>query len=93
MRIALPKAWRLVVLLPALLLVTVPTRGQKNDQAEVLLQSAINKEMVDGNLEQAIDLYKKILANYSAPTRGGEGPGADGAMLREVGQGGGTKGL
>lgn len=39
---------------------------QNNDQAEVLFQSAMNKELVSGELEQAIDLYKKIVATYSS---------------------------
>src|SRR5215467_466647 len=38
---------------------------QKNDQADVLLQAAIHKETVEGNLEQAIGLYKDIVAKYS----------------------------
>jgi Tol biopolymer transport system component len=52
-------------LLVAGLLTAQPAMPQKNDQAEVLLQSALHKEMVDGELEQAIDLYKKVVASYS----------------------------
>ncbi len=32
----------------------------------MLLQSAINKEMVEGNLEQAIELYKRVSATYAS---------------------------
>jgi Tol biopolymer transport system component len=62
-------SWRAGGSLSALIVAGVVTAlmamPQKNDQAEVLLQSAIHKEMVDGELEQAIDLYKKIVASYS----------------------------
>ena len=34
--------------------------AQKADQADVLLQAAINKEMVQGDLKAAIDQYKKL---------------------------------
>ena len=39
--------------------------GQKNDQAEVLLQAARHKELVAGELEEAIDIYKKVLAAHA----------------------------
>jgi Tol biopolymer transport system component len=42
----------------------VATAPGTDDQAEMLLQSAIHKETVDGELEQAIDLYEKIVARY-----------------------------
>jgi Tol biopolymer transport system component len=45
-------------------LTTLSALPENNDQAEVLLQSAIHKEMVDGELEHAIDLYEKIVASY-----------------------------
>ena len=35
--------------------------GQKNDQAEVLLQTANHKQLVEGQLEEAIQLYKRIV--------------------------------
>jgi Tol biopolymer transport system component len=44
-------------------LIAVP---QNSDQAEVLFQSARSKELVSGELEQAIDLYKKIVAKYGS---------------------------
>ena len=57
------------VILGALLVVGLLTgqlaMPQNNDQAEVLFQSAMNKELVSGELEQAIDIYKKIVASYS----------------------------
>jgi Tol biopolymer transport system component len=34
--------------------------AQKSDQADVLLQAAINKEMVQGDLKGAIEQYKKL---------------------------------
>jgi Tol biopolymer transport system component len=37
--------------------------AQKNSQQEILLQRAIQKETVDGDLAGAIKLYKEILAN------------------------------
>jgi Tol biopolymer transport system component len=45
-------------------LTAVSARPENNDQAEVLLQSAIHKETVDGELEDAIDLYEKIVASH-----------------------------
>ncbi|MBZ5668781.1 MAG: tetratricopeptide repeat protein [Acidobacteriia bacterium] len=57
------------VILGALLVVGLLTgqlaMPQNNDQAELLFQSAMNKELVSGELEQAIDIYKKIVASYS----------------------------
>jgi len=53
---------------PVLLGVLIPGllgTGQKNDQAEMLLQQAQHKEMVDGQLEEAIQIYNKVLASYS----------------------------
>ncbi len=38
--------------------------AQKNDQAERLLKSAMNAEMVDGDLKAAIEQYKTIAAKY-----------------------------
>jgi Tol biopolymer transport system component len=67
-------------LLAAGLLTTLVAMPQNNDQAEVLLQSALHKEMVDGELEQAIDLYKKIVA-----THGSNRPVAAKALL-QIGQ-------
>ena len=32
------------------------------DSAEVLLQAALHKQLVEGNLEEAITLYRKVLA-------------------------------
>jgi hypothetical protein len=39
--------------------------GQKNGQAETLLQAARHKELVAGELEEAIGIYKKVLAEYA----------------------------
>jgi Tol biopolymer transport system component len=40
--------------------------AQKSDQAEVLLKAAANKELVDGDLNAAIELYKKVVAQPGA---------------------------
>ncbi len=47
------------------LLATSLAIAQKDDQAEVLMQAAHQKQLVEGQLEEAIQLYKNILANYS----------------------------
>jgi len=39
--------------------------GQKNDQADVQLKAAMNKELVDGDLKGAIELYQKVIAGFS----------------------------
>ncbi len=43
------------------LLVAPWASPQKNPQADVLLRAAIHKEVVEGKLEEAIQLYRKIL--------------------------------
>ena len=48
--------------LAAALLIAVPLAAQKPEAAESLLQTAIKKEVVDGNLADAIEGYKKALA-------------------------------
>jgi len=54
-------------LLTAVLCVMVLTGfSQKSDQGEVLLQTAIHKELVEGKLEEAVQIYKKILAGYAS---------------------------
>ena len=55
-------AW--VVVVAGLVLASLAT-AQKGEQAEVLLQAALHKEMVDGNLDEAIQLYKTIVANHA----------------------------
>ncbi len=39
--------------------------SQKNDEAETLLQAARHKELVAGELEEAIGIYKKVLAQHA----------------------------
>ncbi len=39
--------------------------AQKDDQAEVLLQAAHQKQLVEGQLEEAIQLYKRIVQEHS----------------------------
>ena len=40
--------------------------AQKTDAADILLQAAIHKETVEGDLEQAIRMNKDIVSKYSA---------------------------
>src|SRR5579859_1221857 len=47
------------------LLIAAPGFTQGNDQAEVQLQAAEHEQRVEGNLEQAIQMYKKILTEYA----------------------------
>jgi Tol biopolymer transport system component len=58
-------SWFLAVALVAALLAASFAIAQKDDQAEVMLQAAKQKQLVDGDLEGAIQLYKNIVANYS----------------------------
>jgi Tol biopolymer transport system component len=60
--LAIPLAFLVVA---ALALPTVLAR--QGDQAEVQLKAAINKEVVEGNLKAAIDLYRKIAQSGNRP--------------------------
>jgi Tol biopolymer transport system component len=51
----------LAALLVVALIPALQRAAQKGDQAEVLLQAATNKQLMEGKLEEAIQLYKKIL--------------------------------
>ena len=55
----------LTVAVLAGLLATSLAIAQKDDQAEVLMQAAHQKQLVEGQLEEAIQLYNSILAKYS----------------------------
>ncbi len=57
--------WLAVALLPGLAVPAGLAGGQKNDQVEVLLQAARHKELVAGDVESAIGIYKKILADHA----------------------------
>jgi Tol biopolymer transport system component len=61
---------RSIRVLPALVLAAVLSgslaRGQKNDQTDVMFQAAFHKQLVDGDLEAAIQQYKTILAKYGS---------------------------
>ena len=46
------------------LLTAIGMHAQTNDQAGVMLQTAIQVEMVDGNLSKAIELYQDIVARF-----------------------------
>lgn len=48
----------------AIVLPTPDTAGQKSQSAEVLLGAALHQEEVEGNLEAAIQTYKKLLTEY-----------------------------
>ncbi len=59
---------RIGLILAALLLAffaVLYAAGQKNDQAELQLKAAMNKELVDGDLKGAIEIYQKIISGYS----------------------------
>jgi len=56
----------LMVLALAAVLAASFALAQKSDQAEVLLKAAANKELVDGDLNAAIELYKKVVAQPGA---------------------------
>jgi Tol biopolymer transport system component len=60
------KTAALVLALLLAMVVLAPAIAQQNDQAEVMLQAAHNKQLVDGDLSQAIQMYKKILSEYSS---------------------------
>jgi Tol biopolymer transport system component len=45
---------------PAMALLLTPVVAQKGDQADVQMKAAIQKEVVDGDLKGAIEIYRKI---------------------------------
>ncbi len=55
----------LVVTILAGLLTASSALAQKDDQAEVLMQAAHQKQLVEGQLEEAIQLYKRIVQEHS----------------------------
>jgi Tol biopolymer transport system component len=54
----------MAIVLGLLLALSPDTAAQKSQSADVLLGAALHQEEVDGNLEAAIETYKKILAEY-----------------------------
>src|SRR5215472_2590048 len=58
--------WILLALVFVALLTGSLAPGQKNDQADVMFQAALHKQLVDGDLEGAIEQYKTILAKYGS---------------------------
>lgn len=54
----------LVVTILAALLTASSAIAQKDDQAEVLIEAAHQKQLVEGQLEQAIQLYKRIVQEH-----------------------------
>jgi Tol biopolymer transport system component len=57
------RSWFLMVLFAAVF-TTHGAMAQKNDQAEVLLQAAQHKQLVEGDLKGAIKIYNQIVASY-----------------------------
>ncbi len=55
----------LVMTIVAGLLATSFAITQKDEQTEVLMQAAHQKQLVEGQLEQAIQLYKRIVQEHS----------------------------
>jgi len=55
----------LVVTILAALLTASSAIAQKDDQAEVLMQAAHQKQLVEGQLEEAIQLYKRIVQEHA----------------------------
>jgi len=64
MKIKLKATLFLIAVLGALL--SIAGSAQQADDPGVLLRAAIEKEEVDGDLQGAIDLYKKIIAKYGS---------------------------
>ena len=54
----------LAVTIVAGLLATPFAIGQKEEQAEVLMQAAHQKQLVEGQLEEAIQIYKRIVQEH-----------------------------
>lgn len=54
-------------ILATVLWLTATTTGQNRSDLEVQLKAAMNKELVDGDLEGAIEIYKQIAATPNAP--------------------------
>jgi Tol biopolymer transport system component len=57
--------WCLVVAILLGLTASPLTKAQKDDQAEVLMQAAHQKQLVEGQLDEAIQLYKRIVQEHS----------------------------
>ena len=55
----------LMTLLMAGVLMAQMATAQRNDKAEVLLQAAQHKQLVEGDLKGAIRIYNQIVATHS----------------------------
>src|SRR6266581_2091069 len=55
----------LAVMIVAGLLATPFATAQKDEQAEVLMQAAHQKQLVEGQLEEAIQLYRRIVQEHA----------------------------
>ena len=64
------KAWAVsflaVTALAAMALVSFAIAQKEDDQAEVLMQAAHQKQLVEGQLEEAIRLYKRVVQEHAA---------------------------
>ena len=56
----------LAVLVVAVVAASATSQERTNDQAEVLLQAAKHKALVDGDLKEAIKLCEKIVAEHAS---------------------------
>ena len=57
--------WFLALMVLAGLLAAPLAIAQKDDQAEMLMQAAHQKQLVEGQLEEAIQLYKRIVQEHT----------------------------
>ena len=66
MRAVTSRLWSVAVLLTVVLAVLAPAEpaAQKNAEAEMLLQTASHAELVDGDLDKAIKLYREVIAKF-----------------------------
>ena len=60
---------RRAILCASLLLIGGPTRSWPQKTAESLLQEAVNQELVVGDLQKAITLYREIAERHAANRR------------------------
>ena len=64
------RAWRRIAVVAlavvALVAGSMAVFAQKTDPAELLMQAARNKQVVEGKLDEAITIYRDVLAKYGA---------------------------
>ena len=74
--------WVVIGILGGLALAAAP---QRNGQADVLFERAVQKETADGDLKGAVEMYRKLAAG-AQPRGGGQGADPDGPVLRKAGR-------